>query len=68
SDRTLVAELVEHPSKPGRFGIANRSERTWTGNRSDGTPQRVAPGQTVPLRAGLELDLGEGARAVVHAR
>ncbi|CAL9397526.1 hypothetical protein SUDANB145_01394 [Streptomyces sp. enrichment culture] len=68
SDAALVAELVEHPSKPGRFGIANRSERTWTGNRSDGTLQRIAPGQTVPLRAGLELDLGEGARAVVHAR
>lgn len=68
SDRTLVAELVELPAKPGRFGIANRSERTWTGTRSDGTPQYIAPGRTVRLRAGLELELGEETRAVVHAR
>ncbi|WP_320776925.1 protein kinase domain-containing protein [Streptomyces sp. CRN 30] len=67
SDGTLVAELVEHPSKPGRFGIANRSARTWTATRSDGGLQEVEPGRTVPLRAGLELDLGEGVRAVVHA-
>ncbi|MFD3836242.1 protein kinase [Streptomyces sp. NPDC058642] len=68
SDASLVAELVEHPSKPGRFGIANRSKETWTGTRSDGTPQQIGPGQTVPLRSGLELDLGGGARAVVWAK
>ncbi|MFF7124599.1 protein kinase [Streptomyces sp. NPDC008240] len=67
SDAALVAELVEHPKKPGRFGIANRSRQTWTGTRSDGTAQKVEPGQTVPLRAGLELDLGDGVRAVVRA-
>ncbi|MFI8237879.1 protein kinase [Streptomyces sp. NPDC085866] len=67
SDAALVAELVEHPKKPGRFGIANRSRQTWTGTRSDGTSQKVEPGQTVPLRAGLELDLGDGVRAVVRA-
>ncbi|WP_019062742.1 protein kinase domain-containing protein [Streptomyces prunicolor] len=68
SDASLVAELVEHPSKPGRFGIANRSQQTWTGTRSDGTSQQIGPGQTVPLRSGLELDLGGGARAVVKAK
>ncbi|MGW2743101.1 protein kinase domain-containing protein [Streptomyces sp. NPDC001450] len=67
SDTALVAELVEHPKKPGRFGIANRSRQTWTGTRSDGTAQQVEPGQTVPLRAGMELDLGDGVRAVVRA-
>ncbi|MBQ0852648.1 serine/threonine protein kinase [Streptomyces sp. BH-SS-21] len=68
SDASLVAELVEHPTKPGRFGIANRSDRTWAGTRSDGTSQQIGPGQTVPLRAGLELDLGDGSRAVVRAK
>ncbi|CCK26619.1 hypothetical protein BN159_2240 [Streptomyces davaonensis JCM 4913] len=68
SDQSLVAELVEHPAKPGRFGIANRSQETWTGTRTDGTSQQVAPGQTVPLRSGLELDLGGGVRAVVRAK
>ncbi|MEU1403642.1 protein kinase [Streptomyces sp. NPDC005728] len=68
SDAALVAELVEHPKRPGRFGIANRSQQTWTGTRSDGTVQKVEPGQTVQLRSGLELDLGDGVRAVVHAR
>ncbi|BCM70271.1 MULTISPECIES: protein kinase domain-containing protein [Streptomyces] len=68
SDAALVAELVEHPSKPGRFGLANRSRETWTGTRSDGTVQKIEPGQTVPLRSGLDLDLGGGVRAVVRAR
>ncbi|WP_225826365.1 serine/threonine protein kinase [Streptomyces naphthomycinicus] len=68
SDAALVAELVEHPQKPGRFGLANRSPRTWTGTRADGTVQRVEPGQTVPLRSGLDLDLGDGVRAVVRAQ
>ncbi|MFK0252174.1 protein kinase [Streptomyces sp. NPDC090445] len=66
-DTTLVAQLTEHPQKPGRFGLANRSAGTWTGTRADGTTQRIDPGQTVPLRSGLELDFG-GARAVVRAR
>ncbi|WP_042410449.1 protein kinase domain-containing protein [Streptacidiphilus carbonis] len=64
-DRTLVAELVEHPSRPGRFGLLNRSDSAWTGLRTDGTTQQIAPGQTVPLRAGLELDLGPAWALVV---
>ncbi|WP_275462483.1 protein kinase domain-containing protein [Streptomyces noursei] len=66
SDATLVAELTEHPNNPGKFGLANRSDRAWTGTRSDGTTQQVSPGQTVPLRSGLKLDLG-GAQAVVRS-
>lgn len=65
-DRTLVAELREHPKHPGRFGLYNHSGEAWTGRRKDGTDQSVAPGQTVPLRAGLELELGT-VRAVVEA-
>jgi DNA-binding helix-hairpin-helix protein with protein kinase domain len=67
SDATLVAELTEHPQKPGRFGLANRSGDAWSGTRSDGSSQQISPGQTVPLRAGLALDLA-GARATVQAK
>ncbi|MGW0561791.1 protein kinase domain-containing protein [Streptomyces sp. NPDC003016] len=67
SDATLVAELTEHPHKPGRFGLANRSGTAWNGTRSDGTTQQIAPGQTVPLRSGLALELG-GAQAVVRSK
>jgi DNA-binding helix-hairpin-helix protein with protein kinase domain len=66
-DGTLVALLTEHPQRPGKFGLANRSAEPWTGTRADGTMQRIDPGQTVPLRSGLELDFG-GARAVVRAK
>ncbi|MEV6579647.1 protein kinase [Streptomyces sp. NPDC051582] len=66
-DGTLVAVLTEHPQRPGRFGLANRSASTWTGTRADGSTQHIDPGQTVPLRSGLELDFG-GARAVVRAK
>ncbi|MDX2294583.1 hypothetical protein R6G00_20690, partial [Streptomyces roseofulvus] len=41
---------------------------SWPATRSDGTSQRIGPGQTVPLRSGLELELADGARAVVRAR
>ncbi|WP_053708637.1 hypothetical protein [Streptomyces sp. NRRL B-3648] len=68
SDAALVAELVEHPGRPGRFGLVDRSGETWTGTRSDGTVQTVEPGRRVPLRSGLDLDLGGGVRAVVRAR
>ncbi|MCX4392948.1 MULTISPECIES: protein kinase [unclassified Streptomyces] len=67
SDATLIAELTEHPRKPGKFGLANRSSTPWTGTRSDGTTQQIAPGQTVPLRSGLELNL-DGTHATVHAK
>ncbi|QEV44916.1 protein kinase [Streptomyces vinaceus] len=66
-DGTLVAVMTEHPQKPGRFGLANRSASAWTGTRADGSTQRIDPGQTVPLRSGLELDFG-GARAVVRVK
>ncbi|MFF4011614.1 protein kinase [Streptomyces sp. NPDC001717] len=66
-DGTLVAQLTEHPQRPGKFGLANRSGSSWTGTRADGTTQEIAPGQTVPLRSGLELDFG-GARAVVRSK
>ncbi|MEU5219920.1 protein kinase [Streptomyces sp. NPDC020807] len=64
----LVAELVEHPQKPGRYGLANRSTTSWTASRSDGTTQQVGPGQTVPLRSGLTLELDAGVRAEVRAK
>ncbi|MFI9587631.1 protein kinase [Streptomyces sp. NPDC052236] len=66
-EASLVAELVEHPRKPGKYGLANRSAESWSARRSDGTVQQVTPGQTVPLRAGLEFGLGSAARAVVRA-
>ncbi|MFD9716263.1 protein kinase [Streptomyces sp. NPDC059076] len=64
---SVVAELVEHPQKPGKYGLTNRSRETWTTRKSDGTTQQVAPGQSVPLRAGLEIQLTSSARAVVSA-
>lgn len=67
SDDTLVAELTEHPQKPGKFGLANRSSTTWTAVRADGSAQQVAPGRTVPLRSGLTLEL-DGARVVARAK
>ncbi|MBP2406067.1 Serine/threonine-protein kinase StkP [Streptomyces netropsis] len=65
TDATLVAELTEHPKKPGKFGLANRSDAAWTARRTDGTSQTVAPGQTLPLRSGLTVNLA-GAEAVVR--
>ncbi|WP_431037680.1 protein kinase domain-containing protein [Streptomyces sp. P6-2-1] len=64
-DATLVGMLTEHPKQPGRFGLTNRSTQSWTAERRDGSRQSVDPGQTIPLRAGLSLDLA-AAHAVVE--
>ncbi|MGW2642905.1 protein kinase domain-containing protein [Streptomyces sp. NPDC001348] len=62
----VVGEVTEHPQKPGRFGLTNRSKDTWTTRRPDGTPQPVPPGRTVALRSGITIEFGNGAEGTVR--
>ncbi|WP_344530919.1 serine/threonine-protein kinase [Streptomyces albiaxialis] len=62
----IVGEVTEHPTKPGRFGLTNRSGNVWTVRRDDGSVQDVAPGRTVALRPGLLVEFGGGAEAEVR--
>jgi DNA-binding helix-hairpin-helix protein with protein kinase domain len=61
----VVGEVTEHPQKPGRFGLTNRTGEAWTSRRSDGTSQQVAPGRTVALRPGMVIEFGGGAEGTV---
>ncbi len=65
-DSAVVAAVTEHPSKPGLFGLTNRSDQDWVAHLRDGSEQAIAPGQTVPLKDGLRLELC-GAEAEVRA-
>lgn len=62
----LVGEVTEHPQKPGRFGLTNRTRSVWTVRREDGSVQDVGPGRTVALRPGLLVEFGGGAEAEVR--
>jgi DNA-binding helix-hairpin-helix protein with protein kinase domain len=53
-----VAELVAHPTKPNTWGLKNLSSRPWSYTIAEGDPRTVDPGQSVPVRDGLEIQLG----------
>lgn len=63
----VVAEVTAHPTRPGRYGLTNRTDGdTWTVRQNDGTVQNVPPGRTAGLRAGLLLEFGGGAEGNVR--
>lgn len=55
---TVVAEVTQHPAKPGVFGITNRSSDAWSMIDATGIPRMIEPGRSAPLRDGLTLEIG----------
>jgi DNA-binding helix-hairpin-helix protein with protein kinase domain len=53
------ARVVEHPSRPGVWGLKNLSESHWATVRADGHMQQVNPGQSVSLNDGAKVQFGE---------
>ena len=53
-----VAEVAEHPRRPGVWGLHNQTARPWSYTGSDGKQRTVQPGQSAPLRDGLQLNFG----------
>ncbi|GAB2618164.1 hypothetical protein Aab01nite_31820 [Paractinoplanes abujensis] len=53
------AKVVEHPSRPGVWGLRNLSRSHWTTFRDDGQTQQVNPGQSVSLNDGAKVQFGD---------
>jgi DNA-binding helix-hairpin-helix protein with protein kinase domain len=61
------AEVVGHPTKPGRWGLRNTSQVSWRYVGKDGTPHTVEPGRAMPLVAGAKVQIDDRHTAVVRA-
>ncbi|MEV0623022.1 hypothetical protein AB0I81_57560 [Nonomuraea sp. NPDC050404] len=53
-----VAEVVEHPRVPGRYGLRNLMPGTWKIRRPDGTSDEVPNGRSLDLKPGIRLQIG----------
>jgi serine/threonine protein kinase len=63
--RTVVGEVVAHPTRPDVMGMLNRSDTPWNAHMPNGEVHVVDPGRSVRVGAGTEIDLGP-ARAVLE--
>ena len=57
---------VEHPRKPGHFGLKNVSGVAWEATGPDGTMQQVQPGQAIQPVLGLRIRFGMGEGEVIR--
>ena len=55
---TPVGEVIEHPSKPGVWGLKNLSSARWTSIAPDGSVRDVDPGRAAMLSAGNVVSFG----------
>lgn len=62
---STVAEMVAHPTKPGKYGLRNVSPYTWTSTARDGTVADVPAKGVLQLRNGLTFEIA-GARFSVQ--
>jgi serine/threonine protein kinase len=53
-----VAELAQHPSDPGRWGLCNRSSEKWVAQWPNGQVRDVEPGRSVPLTQDVRIQFG----------
>lgn len=50
-----VAEMAQHPSRPGVWGLRNLTQDAWTATGADGVPSVVAPGRSVSVTNGTRI-------------
>ncbi|MCX5977814.1 MAG: serine/threonine protein kinase [Coprothermobacterota bacterium] len=54
-----VAEVVQHPTEPNRWGLRNLSKEKWVLALADGTMKDVPPGKTAPFIKGIKIHFGK---------
>lgn len=54
----VVGEVVEHPQRPGLWGLRNLTATTWTATMADGAVKPVDPGRSVSLALGTRVSFG----------
>lgn len=52
------AHISQHPTMPSKWGLTNISSVPWSFVGRDGETKTCAPGRSVPLRHGLEINFG----------
>jgi hypothetical protein len=62
---TVVAQVVQHPSRPDVWGLRNMAERPWRVSPPGGSTYEVGYGQTVSLIPDTLLDLGRARVTIV---
>ncbi|MBG6207104.1 DNA-binding helix-hairpin-helix protein with protein kinase domain [Labrenzia sp. EL_126] len=60
-----MAIVVEHPQKPGVFGLKNTTQEPWRVRPPGGQETMVSPGKTVLLADGLRIEAGANQATVV---
>lgn len=55
----LIATVVASKKDSSILGLKNKTNNTLVGYSAKGTEERVAPGEVVPLRPGLEVEVRE---------
>jgi serine/threonine protein kinase len=63
---TVLAEIAEHPERPGVWGLRNTGDRPWRVSPPNGSTHRVDPARAVALVPGTVIDFGRG-RATIEA-
>ena len=53
-----MMSISQHPRNPRRWGLKNCSDQEWRYQVKDGPERVVQPGQSMPLRVGLKIELG----------
>ena len=56
----VLAEVTEHPRRPGAWGLTNRGDRPWSARTPDGDDQEILPGRSIGLIAGTVIDFRSG--------
>lgn len=53
-----IAEVTQHPEKPGLWGLKNLSEEKWVFTTNKGEVKDVEPGKNTPLVSGIKINFG----------
>jgi hypothetical protein len=55
---TPIAEVAQHPSNPGIWGLKNLSGNKWVRATPEGENKEIIPGQSATLAKGIKIQFG----------
>ena len=53
-----IAEMTQHPSQPGVWGLKNLSSGKWSSTAVGHEVREVEPGRSAPVMSGLRINFG----------
>jgi eukaryotic-like serine/threonine-protein kinase len=55
---SVIGQMKQNPNNPNVWGICNLTSTPWTATAADGKSVEVLPQKSVPLAAGLKVNIG----------